>query len=91
MENKLVKIESEEWGHLRAIYSQETPETILGLSTISNYIRWNKICPKIDNLAIYSLNGNWSDGLFVVVVCSHSKLIFCKIFDSIKSQPAYSQ
>lgn len=91
MENKLVKIESEEWGNLKAIYSPETPETILGLSTISNYIRWNKKCPQIDNLAIYSLNGNWSDGLFVVVVCSHSKLIFWKIFDSIKSQPTYLQ
>lgn len=68
MENKLVKIEKEEWENLRALYLPETPETILGLSTISNYIRWSKMCPQIDDLTIYCLNGNWSDGLFVVVV-----------------------
>ncbi|XP_055304585.1 uncharacterized protein LOC129569590 isoform X2 [Sitodiplosis mosellana] len=66
MENRLVKIESEKWSSLKSLYA-ETPETILGLTTISNYIRWMQKDGLIDNLAIYSLNGDWSDGTFAVV------------------------
>lgn len=76
MENKLVIIEREEWENLRELYLPEKPGTILGLSTISNYIRWSKMCPQIDDLTIYCLNGNWSDGLFVVVVCPVSNIIY---------------
>lgn len=66
-------IKSENWLQLKALYLPETPETILGLSTINNYIRWNELDSKIDNLVFYSLNGDWSDGTFAVVVCK-SKL-----------------
>lgn len=69
MENQAVKIECEDWTSLRALYLPETPETILGLSTISNYIRWNDKDSPIHNLDVYSLNGDWSDGTFVVIVC----------------------
>lgn len=68
MKNQLVKIESEEWMALKSLYLPETPETILGLTTINNYIRWMQRDGFINNLAIYSLNGEWSDGTFVVVV-----------------------
>lgn len=68
MENRLVEIKSEQWESLKSLYLPETPETILGLSTISNYARWIQQDRHIDNLAIYSLNGDWSDGTFVVVV-----------------------
>lgn len=68
MENRLVKIETEKWTSLKSLYLPETAETILGLTTISNYIRWMQQDRHIDNLAIYSLNGDWSDGTFVVVV-----------------------
>lgn len=68
MKNRLVEIESDDWPNLKQLYLPENPRTILGLSTISNYIRWNEQQTQIDNLAIYSLNGDWCDGTFVVVV-----------------------
>lgn len=68
MENHLVKIECDEWTSLRQLYLPEMPDTVLGLTTISNYIRWMEKDRHLDNLAIYSLNGDWSDGTFVVVV-----------------------
>lgn len=71
MTNQLVKIESKDWPQLRELYLPETSETILGLSTINNYIRWTADEPQIDNLTIYSLNGDWLDGTFAVVVCTH--------------------
>lgn len=69
MENQLVKIKSEHWIQLKNLYLPETPQTILGLSTIINYIEWIERDPSIENLTFYSLNGDWSDGTFVVVVC----------------------
>lgn len=72
MENQAIKIECGDWTGLRALYLPETPETILGLTTISNYIHWNEKESPIQNLDIYSLNGDWSDGTFVLVVCVYS-------------------
>lgn len=68
MENQLVKIDCMDWERLRALYLPETPDNILGLATLSNYIRWNKQLGHIDHLAIYSLSGDWSDGTFAVMV-----------------------
>lgn len=68
MENRAVEIDCEKWIDLKALYLPESTETILGLSTISNYIKWNEKQSPIPNLAIYSLNGDWSDGTFVVIV-----------------------
>lgn len=67
--NRSVKIECKDWASLRALYLPETPETVLGLTTISNFIQWNERESPLKNLSIYSLNGDWLDGTFVVVVC----------------------
>lgn len=80
MKNQLVKIESEKWMALKSLYLPETPETILGLTTITNYIRWIQQDEFIDNLAIYSLNGEWSDGTFVVVVSFNSFFLHSYVF-----------
>ncbi|XP_031629456.1 uncharacterized protein LOC116344820 isoform X2 [Contarinia nasturtii] len=63
----ILKIESKNWEELRELYLPETPETILGLGIISNYLRWIQRDASIANLTFYSLNGDWSDGTFVVV------------------------
>lgn len=68
MEDQAVKIDSKNWSEIRKLYLPETAETILGLSTLSNYIRWNEREAPISNLTIYCLNGDWSDGTFVVLV-----------------------
>lgn len=64
MEDQKVEIEPEHWTKLRELYDSEN---YLTLSTLQNYIRWSRNEPKED-LKIYSLNGDWSDGTFVIVV-----------------------
>lgn len=68
MGSQRIEIDCEDWNDLRDLYLPETPETILGLATISNYIEWHKKEETIENLTIYSLNGDWSDGTFVLLV-----------------------
>lgn len=75
MDNRLVEIESEKWEELKVLYEPETSETILGLSTINNYIRWIKRDASLSHLAFYSLNGDWSDGTFVVVVSIQTNML----------------
>lgn len=58
MENRPMKIIPEDWPKLRELYLPERVEKILGLNTITNYVRWNETISPIDNLTIYSLNGD---------------------------------
>ncbi|XP_037044530.1 uncharacterized protein LOC119080340 [Bradysia coprophila] len=74
MENQVVEIDCEKWIDLRALYLPESTETILGLSTLNNFIKWNDKESPIPNLTIYSLNGDWSDGTFVLIDRYH---IYC--------------
>lgn len=68
MENHLVKIPKENWSELRDLFKVNWPDNILGYSTIDNYYRWNQKDSDIKNLVIYSLNGDWSDGTYIVIV-----------------------
>lgn len=67
-ENHLVEIPKENWPELRDLFKPNWPENILGYSTIDNYCRWNEKDSNIKNLVIYSLNGDWSDGTYLVIV-----------------------
>lgn len=68
MTDRLVEIKLDDLIELKNIYSPESPNNILGLSTIANYIRWAKIESKLENFIFYSLNGDLTDGTFVFVV-----------------------
>lgn len=57
----------EKWPILRTLYSAHDPTTFLGHCTIDNYIRWSEKESQ-NNIVFYSLNGDWSDGTFVVIV-----------------------
>lgn len=67
-ENRLVKIPKQNWSELRDLFKVNWPENILGYSTIDNYYTWNKKDSDIKDLVIYSLNGDWSDGTYIVIV-----------------------
>lgn len=67
-DNKLIPIPSKEWINLRDLYLINWPENILGYYTIDNFINWISKTEEIRNLFIYSLNGDWSDGTFVIIV-----------------------
>lgn len=66
--DKLVIISQSHWRTLRDLYLTNWPTNILGYYTIDNYIRWIEKQPTIKDLFLYSLNGEWSDGTYAVVV-----------------------
>lgn len=68
MSDKLVEIESPDWAALRDSYSAEDPNTIYAHCTVDNYIRWLDKEPQRKDWRIYSLNGDWNDGTYAVVV-----------------------
>lgn len=70
MADKLVEIERRDWPALRDLYSPNSPATFIAHSAVDTYIRWTNQQPDLPNLAIYSLNGDWSDGSFAAVVSS---------------------
>lgn len=68
MSNKLVKIPVESLPALRDLYKKDWPDNLVGYHTVDNYIRWYEKVPDIKNLECLSLNGDWSDGTFLIVV-----------------------
>lgn len=65
MRDQKVEIAPKDWPELRDLYDFKSD---LAISTLDNYIRWMEKETTIENLSIYCLNGDWSDGTFVVVV-----------------------
>lgn len=66
--NKLVKIGKSEYFALRDMYYPFRSTSHIGYSTMDNYIRWFEQDPNIQNVAVYCLNGDYSDGTFVAIV-----------------------
>lgn len=66
--DKLTEIPTSDWPALRDLYLVNWPTNFLGYQTVDNYIQWVKQRPTIKNLNIYSLNDDWLDGTFVVMV-----------------------
>lgn len=75
MADKLVEIERHDWPALRDLFAPNSPKTFIAHSAVDNFIRWTDQQPDISNIVFYSLNGDWSDGTFAVIV-SHSRWIF---------------
>lgn len=68
MQDKICEISPSDWPELRDIYLPDWPKNIYAYNLLDNYLNWIKRDPKIKNLKIYSLNGDWRDGTFVVIV-----------------------
>lgn len=68
MSEKIIEIPTENWPELRDLYLSEWPVNMLGYYTVDNFIKWVEKEPDIKNLHVYSLNGDWSDGTFAIVV-----------------------
>lgn len=58
-----------------ANFKSKTHKVFLVFNTATNYIRWAKINPKIDNLVICFLNGNWPNDYLWLVFVVNSILI----------------
>lgn len=68
MQDKICEISPEKWAELRDLFQPDWPKNIYAYNLLQNYIHWVEKDPNIKNLKVYSLNGDWSDGTFVVVV-----------------------
>ncbi|XP_031619018.1 uncharacterized protein LOC116338095 [Contarinia nasturtii] len=63
---RLFEIGRKDLKKLKNLYSPDGKKSYVTYVTISNYIRWFEQNPKLTNVKFYSLNGNFSDGTFVV-------------------------
>lgn len=68
MPNSITQIHYSEWIKLRNLFKINWPENIASYLTIDNFIRWYKQHPNINYISFYSLNDDWSDGTFLIVV-----------------------
>lgn len=69
--DRLVEIEQEDWIELRDMYRQGWPKkNIATYYLLNNFIGWVKKEPNLKNLYVYSLNDEWGDGTFTVIVSS---------------------
>lgn len=68
MADRMVRIDSfEKLNYLKESY-QRNAETYITYIVIKGYIGWMEQDPTIKNLNFFSLNGDISDGTFVVIV-----------------------
>lgn len=68
MSDHLVEIPPEDWQQLRSLYKSDEEKSYIAYCTIDNYIRFVKQDPNIQHIKFYCLNGDFSDGTFVVIV-----------------------
>lgn len=68
--NFLVEIPVEDWAELRDMYTDNWPSNYSTYFAIDNGIRLKMQDPVMykKEIQIYSLNGDWNDGTFIMVV-----------------------
>lgn len=68
MTDYLVEIAQKDWKNLKNLYIPDDSKCYIAYTTIDNYIRWFEQDPNVKHIKIFSLNGDFSDGTFVVTV-----------------------
>ena len=67
-DDRLETISLGNWAKLRDCYLIDWPRHCVPFYTIGNYIRWSSQGADIDDVRILSLNGDFSDGTFILIV-----------------------
>ncbi|CAD7087510.1 unnamed protein product [Hermetia illucens] len=65
--DKLVEIPLQGLIDLREIYKREWPKEDIGFYVLTNFINWLEKKLFVENFHAYSLNGDYSDGTFVIL------------------------
>lgn len=68
MSDRLVKINKRDWPVLNQLYKLNSEKNYIAHTTIDTYNRWLQQDPDLKNVEFYCLNGDFSDGTFVVIV-----------------------
>lgn len=76
------EIPREDWPKLRDLYTPDKSRSYIAYTALENYIRWISIDPAVKHVTIYSLNGDFSDGTFAIIVNNRgiSRQIFSSLF-----------
>lgn len=67
MTDKLVVIEPKDLPSLKVLYEKDESNGVLASMAIDNYIQWIKQDPNVTDINFLCLNGDFSDGTFVVI------------------------
>lgn len=68
MTDSLVEINKRDLENLKSLYIPDDMKSDVTYTTIDTYIRLFKKDPNLENIKIFCLNGDFSDGTFVVIV-----------------------
>lgn len=68
MVDRLVEIERKDWPVLKELYKPDGKKSYVAYITIDTYIRWFEQDPELKHVTFFCLNGDFSDGTFVVTV-----------------------
>lgn len=66
--DNLVKIGRKKLPKLRSLFAKNEEKRFFAYMVINNYIRWFEQDPDLEYLNFFCLNGDFSDGTFVVTV-----------------------
>lgn len=68
MTDRLVEIQRKDLSVLCDLYIQSGTKNYISYTTIDNYIRWFQQDPNVKHIKVFCLNGDFSDGTFVITV-----------------------
>lgn len=69
MTDRLVEIERKDLPSLKNLYNPDGSKSYIAFTTIDNYMRWFEQDPNVKHIKVFCLNGDFSDGTFVLTVC----------------------
>lgn len=68
MTNRLVEIEPKDLPNLLNLYTPDGKKNYITYTAIENYNRWFNQDPNLEHVKVFSLNGDYSDGTFIITV-----------------------
>lgn len=68
MVDKLIVIDRKDLPVLKALYTPNGSKNYTAYTTIDTYIRWFEQDSNVEHIKFFCLNGDFSDGTFVVIV-----------------------
>lgn len=68
MTDRLVEVERKDLLALKSLYNPNVSLSYIAYTTIENYIRWFERDPDVKHIKVFCLNGDFSDGTFVIIV-----------------------
>lgn len=71
--DRLIEITRKNLEILKKLYALNgCAQSYVSYTTIDNYIRWFKQDSHLKHINVYCLNGNFSDGTFIIIVSLNS-------------------